>query len=286
MDSRARRELVHQGDPQALSAFIEAHREELQAEVDAKRAAAKRADAAADAFPMSMNDWVKHLGEHDHDFRELLKTATGKRRRLCERIQSLPELEAAVRVYPRLAAELGHAPHWSHLSAGFYLFQHRPDCKLVVYLAGIGHSVYAGPLQSSTEDRVFDLLFDPPFHQTFRPISIVLKAASIPDTRETTVYALSGAFQDFTRSRVSFHILEAELRKPPAPGRKAPKKGAHGEADLEEDALDHEEYLAKFEKLDPAWSDMESVCSSEDSQMSSEEGVMWRRSGRLRRTRS
>ena len=156
--------------------------------------AAQRTAAAEEPFPVSADDWVRHLEQHDAEFRGLLKTATEKRRGICERVRAVGELPEAGRLYPRVCREFGHSPHWSHLSAGSYCFTPGPEAKLVLYVASIGHTVYACSLQSTASQRVYDLLLDPLFHDVFKPISLVLDEAGVPDSRDTYVFALDGCF--------------------------------------------------------------------------------------------
>ena len=176
----SRSDLTHAGDNVALNAYVDAHREELETELQARRAAAEFQAQAEKPLPISSTEWMECLEQHDELFCDLLKSASSQRRALSERLEPMLGLDEQVRVYPQAGAQTGHSPHWAHLDCRFYCFAPNSDLKLVVYLASIGHCVYACPLNMSEKSREYDLLLQPLFCEGFKPIAEVFRVAGVP----------------------------------------------------------------------------------------------------------
>ena len=185
------------GDERVLKAYIESHLDELKDEVDRRRAKAAFEAKAQSPFPLTSDDWLHYLEEHEDHFRGLLKSAEQDRKAVSHRILPIADLGNLPRVYPVPCREHGHAPEWCHLRRGFYCFK-LPDSSLVVFfVAAISYSVYACPLNSTATRVEYEFRYRPLFHKVFRPISLVLEEAGVPDSTDTPVYALVWEIKEF-----------------------------------------------------------------------------------------
>lgn len=173
------REVVHQGDPQALQDYIEANREALEEELKNLKEAANFDAIAERHLPFSSDEWLQYLAQHEEQFRELLRTASQKRACISERVQARPNLQTATCIYPEATPKIGQSPVWAHLKEGYICFRASPQHQLVCFVATIGLTVYAIPLTATATRARYDLLFDPPIHLACRPIALVLEAAGL-----------------------------------------------------------------------------------------------------------
>ncbi len=130
--------------------------------------------------------------------------------------------------------------------------------------------VFACPLDSTANPRIFEFLTQPVFCDRFRPISLVLDEAGIADTRETEAYLLTWTALEFQADRVAIRIDGAEavtvkVREPKkAKGQEEEetKKAVGQEGEEEKEWREElENKLAWFEEQ----SECDSICSSEDS---------------------
>ena len=269
VDETTRRSVRKQGNEAELAAYIEQHQEDLKAELARRRAAARIEDAAATLLPLTSDSWLQYLDEHEHEFRDLMRVASQQRRVLSERIQASDDVTGEARVYPAPCREHGHSPLWSHLPPGFLCFvvgQH----KLVCFVATLGHTVYAAPLNSTVVGREYDLFLQTPFCDLLRPLALVLDQAQIPDDRSTDVYSLEVSPVRFSSDRVTLRILEATpvpFRQPAA--RASSSKEVEQEKDFGE--AEYAEMCAKLDTIGEAESDLESLCSSSEEDTDTEE---------------
>jgi hypothetical protein len=147
--------IVHNGGAGELNEYIEANRAELENELSARRDVIKHKATAEAAMPITQNDWLKYIVEHDEAFSQLIQSASRRRRSVSERLGADPEWGEVPRIYPRICREHGHSPSWSHLLPGFYCLR-QFDANLVCFVASIGHTVFACPVSSTQVGNQFE----------------------------------------------------------------------------------------------------------------------------------
>lgn len=88
VSAKDRRQIVFAGDPEALSAYIEQNRAELQTEAAQRRLHAKIAleRAAHSRLPVSNAEWLQWVDENEAEFHKFLRESTETRRSLSSRI--------------------------------------------------------------------------------------------------------------------------------------------------------------------------------------------------------
>ena len=258
------RSFANEGNEPALVDYIATHKAELEAELQARREVTKAKAIADVAIPMSHQDWVKYLEQHEDEFADLMKTSTKERRKLCERLKPAEDMgETAAKIYPQNNRGSGHAPHFSHLKSGFSCFKQSSDFKFVCHVASIGWTVFACPLAAALATAHFDLEFSSGFHRVFRPIGQVLDNAGVFELAE--VFALVWAPTSFAHGRVQIKVTGAEQVLKP---RRAPRDtstdattGDNAEdADIDTLVSSAEHAFTMFD------SDLDSICSSEDTE--------------------
>jgi hypothetical protein len=259
--------IVNEGDPAALSKYIEENKEQLEAELSSRKNAMKHKAAAKAAIPMTHDDWLKHIVDNDEEFSELLQSASKQRRSVSERLRADPEWGEVPRIYPRICREHGHSPEWSHLRPGFYCFKHL-DFLLVCFVASIGHTVFACPLSSTAANQEYEFVYRPLFHKAFKPIGLVFDCAGLTDDVEA--YKLDYEAKDFRIDRVVIMMTGAAVIERPARATAAAASSHEGPAVDVEECDDDQELRDYFAKVDDvADSDCESVCSSKDTSIDS-----------------
>lgn len=272
VSKRDSRQIVHQGDSAALKQYIAENRDELKAELLRRQEEAKYAVEVEKELPLSVDEWLSFLGDNEDMFREQLRGATSRRSGVSERIKPRTDLEGVSRVYPQVCREHGHAPHWSHLEAGFFCFKANADHLLVVFLAVIGYTVYACPLTATAVRGDYEYLLADSFHEVFRPIGLILDAAGLPDSRDLPVYSLDIVPHEFAKDRVVFRVVGAERVPPPVrttnPGGAASSSGSKFAEEAPEIEKDFAQELV--DKMLDDGSECDSMCSSEDSEQSSD----------------
>ena len=161
---------------------------------------------------MTEQQWVSFLDENHNRWRRALDTAHVERRKLSRRLQAREGLGEAPRVYPALSASQGWAPQWAHLQAGVHCFVSAAGEKYWCYVASIGRTVYA--LLLSLDDRakrILCLRLVEPFHEAFRPISVVLAAAGVPDNSTTQAHLLEVSVVEFWEDRVKLADVQKAI---------------------------------------------------------------------------
>ena len=121
------RQSVHEGDQQALAAYIEEHHADLVAQQEANHAAAKELEAVSKTdIPYSNADWIEWLEAHDGRFQELLKTASATRRQFSQRLVASEPLPASARIHPKV--DNAGLPMWVrkmlHSDPGFFALKY------------------------------------------------------------------------------------------------------------------------------------------------------------------
>ena len=83
-----RSKLVHEGDPVALSDYIDLNRAQLQEEARQRRLEAKTAmeNESKSDLPMCNAEWLEWIDEHEAEFYAYLRQSTEKRQRLSSRL--------------------------------------------------------------------------------------------------------------------------------------------------------------------------------------------------------
>ena len=110
-----RRQVVHEGDEAALKAFIDAHRDELLAELRVAREAVAAEGVADKGLPVTRQDWVNLLESDGRNaWDKCLASAHVDRRRYSTRVRARADLGDAPRVPPDGSML---APCWSDTKA-------------------------------------------------------------------------------------------------------------------------------------------------------------------------
>jgi hypothetical protein len=260
---RERRQVVHEGDEAALKAFIDAHRDELLAELRAAREAAAAEGVADKGLPVTRQDWVTLLeSDGRHAWDRCLASAHVDRRRYSTRVRARADLGDAPRVYRKLSHSAGHAPCWSYLRAGVHCFVTAAAGRFWCYLARIGSTVYVVPLSVVAEaQQKLALRLDPPLNKAARPIGVVFRENGVPNDTTTASWQLEVKAIAFHGDRVVLEVLGAERSVPPA-RRVAQGEEVEEEEEEESASLD---WMRKLAGIGPAdASDEESVVSDDE----------------------
>jgi len=248
------REIAHAGDEDALQKYIVEHRVELEQELSDLREQARSNYVASSALPLSSEDWLQHLEDNDEKFASLLKDAEKARRSVSMKIQASEDFDSASRVYPLPCKEHGHAPRLSHLRSGFFCFRPKPSETMVCYVASIGTVVYACPLSATVKRNEFDMVLAM-FESQFKPMPLVLDDWGIDETAES--YSLTWTASSFAKDRVTIRMTGAEKVRRPVHDPSADSVASDVDIDFDNIGL--------LTALDE---DVDSVCSSDDSDVS------------------
>ena len=264
IDKAERSRVVHQGDEQALSEFIDANREDLEEELSEIRRVAKAEAVGNHVLPYSHDEWVSHIEKNYEEFAALLKTAAAKRRPLSHRLEPREEWGEADRIYPLPSNHTGHCPKWSHLKHDFHCFRHGIGNILVCYVAAIGLVAFACPLSSTPTRDQFELLLGDRFHERFMPLPLVMAEAGVGEA--STAFWLDWQAVSFLEDRVVIKVNGAEVVERPS-SRTVAEDCAIPDVDVDEDR----DLEGLMEKLDGDGSDLESLVSSEETEATDED---------------
>jgi hypothetical protein len=258
-----RRQVVHEGDEASLKAFIDAHRDELLAELRAAREAVAAEGVVDKGLPVTRQDWVNLLESDGRNaWDKCLASAHVDRRRYSTRVRARADLGDAPRVYPKLSQSDGRAPCWSYLRAGFHCFVTVGGGRFWCYLARIGSTVYVVPLSALAEaQQKLALRLDPPLNKAARPIGVAFRENGVPNDTTTASWQLEVKAIAFQGERVVLEVIGAERAVPPA------RRVAQGEEVEEEEEEDSAslDWLKKLAGIGPAdGSDEESVVSDDE----------------------
>lgn len=110
--NKARQQIVHAGNAQALQQYREDNRLELEAEARRVRAAALRQELISNSdLPCAADDWLVWMKKHTDFFHQVMQVASSDRQEiLSKRLEPLPNVEQVSRVGPKLPV----LPPWVH----------------------------------------------------------------------------------------------------------------------------------------------------------------------------
>ena len=257
--SQAERQIIsHAGDETALQAYINEHSQRLTAKMQALHARARRVlHSAPGRTPFTNAEWLEWFGEHDTEFRALLKTAPTMRRAVRDRLVALTPLPEAPRIYPKAVRGVTH--DWGKKmfleKRGFFWLVAPPTRKHVtVFGCRCRNGFWAFPF-----DRIGDMVItfnhEVLLTETCKPVRELLedKGFNEADLRsDIQVLSLTLADPVVTDRGVRFCVRSA-----------VPVELRQGNA-AKEEADDNVEFDLEEEWLKPFDSDQVSLCSEEE----------------------
>jgi hypothetical protein len=111
------------------------------------------------------------------------------------------------------------------------------------------------------------LVFKPAFQKSLRSIAVVFGEAGVTD--DAAAYTLRWVPKSFGVDRVTITVTGAEQVVPPTRAKKSKSKGSHEDFAAEDDDAEFEAFMAKVEGFAARDSECDSLCSSEDTDLSS-----------------
>ena len=260
-------EIVHEGNEQALQAFIHENKASLEAELQALKKSKLVAlqGAKNSALPMSVRQWLSWLDENDADFRALLERATLERKQFSKRLQPLPATvtNATSRIRPSTHTSVCRVPLLLRRPSGWYCFC-QGDVRVVAFMCGIGADIVLVALQHSASghQREFDFDLGTPVSQQATPATSLLESHGLRTSETFDLYVVTLRIARQSARELTFVLLTC-MPAPPIPphARRTTPRGVE-----EGDESDEAELFPKAD------SSQSSVCSSDESAMSSGTG--------------
>ena len=254
-----RSQLTSAADEAALQAYIHDHLGEFNAQIDARKAAARAADdAVSKALPASRDAWLRFMDANVGRFRELLKNATGFWKPMGTKLTPMDGLTPGSRLYPQ--ARRAHAPEWAHLGSGIFCFT-SSGIQVLAFVTHVGYAVWAWQLSRTAVDREIVVRLDCAPHDVVKPIRVILEAVFADGASNPTVYPILWEVARLEETKATLRIVGAgdPVERPSRPP--CLRKAHRGDvkADLGEDEAGGEDH-----GFDPP-SDLASVCSDEGS---------------------
>ena len=170
------REVAHEGNEQALREYSFQNKEALEAELrelkEGKQLALKRCRDSA--LPVSVQQWLHWLDDHDAEFRALLERATEDCKRYNKRSQPLASAvnNAAMRIRPSARNNVCGARTLLRRPSGWYCLC-QGEVRLVGYVSAIGTNVNLVALRraASGHQREFEFDLATPVSQQAIPVA-------------------------------------------------------------------------------------------------------------------
>jgi hypothetical protein len=232
----SRRELTHIGDEQALQAYIEGNRSQLEAELSEMKNKARASVSETVATPYTNRQWLQWLDSNEQRFLELRKRATSDRRWLAKRLAPLASDMWAV---PRLQSKVISPIHNALLAklarqgAGFYLFA---SARRVFYVAPRWKDAWGCALAPGVH-MCWCLDFNVPFKNAMKPFNHTMADYGLDSSDgDQEVCSLEVEFVGLEGSRATWQVLRAFVVEAPARRRRA----AAASSDRADDSSDTE----------------------------------------------
>ncbi|CAK0876859.1 unnamed protein product [Prorocentrum cordatum] len=203
------REIVHQGDSEALRAYQAEHEGRLRAEAKAMREAAKVKDVS-EPMPWDVPEWAAWMGRNEEMWKDWLRTATADWRSFNAKIVPLGDLPPAPRLQPLPAPDRSEGASWHRKlllsEAGFYSIGHRgaEGRKVFVFACSLLSTCWAIVLRPVSRRRVrLDL---DGLERLSAPVQDALQANGVKESHDLRLVRLEVHVDEVTPSGVVFGV--------------------------------------------------------------------------------
>ena len=182
-----RREIVHEGDHDALHEYIAANLAELERRRDADHA---EADLVLEPrMPYSTAEWIQFVEKNKAHVDALIKTASASRRSISHRLLATEALPQCPRIYPKPPS--GPLPMWlrkiMNADAGVFAVKYgpRPDEKLVLYAATLRYQPWGCILEEKDDsEATYRLNMGVMLYGLLRPLKDQVSEMALPGDSE------------------------------------------------------------------------------------------------------
>ena len=258
----ATREIIHEGNEQALREYIIQNKVALETELrelkESKQLALKRCRDSA--LPV----WLHWLDDHDAEFRALLERATEDRKRYNKRVQPLSSAvsNAVLRIRPSARNNVCGVQMLVRRPSGWYCCC-QGQVRVVGYMSAIGTDVNFVALRQAASGHAREFEFDlaTPVSQQASPVAKALESHGLQTSEQFDLYSVTFKLARQSAREVTLVLLTCTIAPPvPARARAAKHYGADEQSESEPDEVGLLHHNISSES---------SLCSEEESAMSS-----------------